>query len=521
MNLCDIIIPVYNAYACVQRCIETVIAHTNLQEHTLVIINDASPDGNIQILLENFRQKHAAVNIVLLENETNLGFVQTVNRGMAFSQHDVLLLNSDTEVPRGWLDKIRRCAYSKEKVATVTPLSNSADWVSVPIPFRRNDIPPRWTLDEYQELIDKTSYREYPEIPSGHGFCLYIKRSVLNEVGFFDADTYGIGYGEEVDFCYRCFNYGYRHLLCDDAIVYHKERQSFLDTRDDRIKMSTEILRKRYQMYQEQLVSWYNRFPLRYLGKNIQYNLCLNNKKKNILIITHHNWKNAGDAVTLHIKDIIKGLKDRFNFHVLVPDDPAYCLFSYWTEGSTDEEEDLRWNRISSFSRNIFYNSRYEEMLDKIVGCFAVDIVHIHSLSGHFFDIGNVIKRNKLLLLVSLHDYDGETKPAGLGEEKSLSSWRVEWEKLLSAANRVIVPSASVTNETALEYEGCPQRDSPADMEGLRNILNRDNGEEESLRLAYNDLRRTCDNYKHSWNYRLGGVILALPKKIGKMLRIL
>lgn len=52
---------------------------------------------------------------------------------MQYSHHDVVLLNSDTEVTRNWLSKIQNCAYSKPAVATVTPLSNNATLASVPV----------------------------------------------------------------------------------------------------------------------------------------------------------------------------------------------------------------------------------------------------------------------------------------------------------------------------------------------------------------------------------------------------
>ena len=58
---------------------------------------------------------------------------------------------------------------------------------------------------------------------------MYIKRSVLEGVGYFDEKAFGKGYGEENDFCFRCFDVGYRHLLCDNTYIYHKESQSFLN----------------------------------------------------------------------------------------------------------------------------------------------------------------------------------------------------------------------------------------------------------------------------------------------------
>ena len=56
---------------------------------------------------------------------------------------------------------------------------------------------------------------------------MFIKRAVLDEVGLFDAKTFGRGYGEENDFCNRAEQLGYIHVMCDDTFVYHKGTGSF------------------------------------------------------------------------------------------------------------------------------------------------------------------------------------------------------------------------------------------------------------------------------------------------------
>ena len=90
MKKCDIIIPIYNAYDAVKECIKTVINNTNLKENRLILINDKSTDERILPLLNNFKEENADKNIIVLANENNLGFVGTVNKGMKYSDNDVL-----------------------------------------------------------------------------------------------------------------------------------------------------------------------------------------------------------------------------------------------------------------------------------------------------------------------------------------------------------------------------------------------------------------------------------------------
>ncbi|WP_235033992.1 glycosyltransferase family 2 protein, partial [Pantoea sp. 18069] len=119
------IVPVYRGLADTQLCIESVLASGCRTPWRLVVINDCSPEPEVTAWL---RERAAGEDrILLLENAENLGFVGTVNRGMALSDsHDVLLLNSDTEVANDWLDRIRQAAYGDAKVASVTPFSNNA-----------------------------------------------------------------------------------------------------------------------------------------------------------------------------------------------------------------------------------------------------------------------------------------------------------------------------------------------------------------------------------------------------------
>ncbi|MBL1887414.1 glycosyltransferase, partial [Klebsiella pneumoniae] len=92
--------------------------------------NDASPEPELTDWLRKRAQDNS---FKLLENENNLGFVATVNRGMKLhSKRDVLLLNSDVEVANKWLERIYDAAYSRERVGSVTPFSNNATICSFP-----------------------------------------------------------------------------------------------------------------------------------------------------------------------------------------------------------------------------------------------------------------------------------------------------------------------------------------------------------------------------------------------------
>lgn len=468
MNKCDVIIPIYNAYDCLKPCIDSVIKNTDLSENRIILINDKSPDERVLPLLKKY---HNGKNIILLENEENLGFVKTVNKGMKYSKNDVLLLNSDTEVPSEWLAKIKACAYSEPNVATVTPLSNNATLVSVPNLLVRNELPDGYNIEKYSKLIDKVSKHEYPELPTAHGFCMYIRREALDKLGYFDDDTFGKGYGEENDFSYRCLDYGYKNLLCDDTIIYHKESQSFSSAKEELKKHNGALLRKRYPNYCERTEIWCGNFAYKTLGRNakkIRYSLNFEEKRKNILFVIHDfsDLDNNVGGTTLHVVDLINGLRNKYNFHVLYNDNGIFKVRSYFKD--TDEIVSLKTiNNISLFP---FYNKNYKKMIEEIVEGYSIDIVHIHHLmNNHTFDWVDVIKKHKLYSIVSVHDYyclcpninmmynleencfysknknclECLNKRLGLANNV-LPSWREEWKKVFDVANLVITPTESV-----------------------------------------------------------------------------
>jgi len=149
----DVIIPVFNAYSLINACLHSVIEHFD-NNARLILMDDSSSDSRILPCLEEC-QRQAQFPVVIHRNNDNQGFVKTVNQGMQFSDdNDVILLNSDTIVTKNWIAKLRIAAYSKDNVATVTPMSNNATIFSVPDFGKVNQLPPGYDIDRFAELIE-------------------------------------------------------------------------------------------------------------------------------------------------------------------------------------------------------------------------------------------------------------------------------------------------------------------------------------------------------------------------------
>lgn len=459
MKKCDVIIPVYNAVEATKECIESVIENTNFNENKLIIINDASPDKNVKPMLEKFKSYDF---IEILENEKNLGFVGTVNRGMKYSKNDVVLLNSDTVVTKNWLNKMMDCAYSEKSIGTVTPLSNNATLVSVPVGLQRNEIPKNLSMEEYGSLVEKIAYNENQYLPTAHGFCMYIKRNVLDLIGFFDEEAFGKGYGEENDFSFRCLDYGFKNVLCDNTIIFHKEKQSFSSSREKLVEEHMKILENRYPMYSSRIGLWCRQFPIKKMCENIDYQLNMHNKKNILFII--HDWNDKSGGTTLHAFDIINSLRKYYNFHVLTFSNGIYKVYSYMENC----EKELNMGSVDNYSVLQFFNENYKKMFSNLVDALRIDFIHIHHMVNHYFDIADVVSEKKIYCMITLHDfcslcptinmlykmekYCGNLKEKNCGEclkyknginNNIIPRWREVWNDFLSKMDKVIVPSKS------------------------------------------------------------------------------
>jgi len=220
----DVIIPVYKGFSATRRCIASVLANPQRTPMRVVVIDDAGPEPEIASYLDALADEG---KIELLRNESNLGFVRTVNRGMQLHpERDVVLLNSDTEVANDWLDRLVAAA-SAESVATATPFSNNATICSYPFEGWQGNLPGTLGLAQLDRLFAETNAGSTVFIPTGVGFCMFIRRACIAQVGLFDAERFGRGYGEENDFCMRAGKAGWRHVLAADVYVFHEGGVSF------------------------------------------------------------------------------------------------------------------------------------------------------------------------------------------------------------------------------------------------------------------------------------------------------
>ena len=442
----DIIVPVFRGLEDTQRCLESVLSAPCQAGWRLVVINDCSPEPEVTRWLRAFAKRDR--RIVLLENSENIGFVGTVNRGMALSQeNDVLLLNSDTEVANDWLDRLQGAAYSQPRVASVTPFSNNATICSYPRFCEANELPGGYRTASMDRLFAEHLAGQTLEIPTGVGFCLYIRRQCLQEVGLFDAANFGKGYGEENDFCVRAQQAGWSSLHALDIFVRHTGGISFGAEKGERERQAMETLRRLHPRYESEIHAFLQRDPARQARLKIHIARIATSARPVVLGVMH----NREGGTLRHVQELADQLGAQATFLRLAPAPGGAVLR---LEGPHEEFE-LR-----------FALPREHARLLQTLRQLQVGHIHYHHLLDHGPDICDLPVQLGVSHDFTVHDYYSYCPQISLtdhndrycGEEgiaqcqqclqrhpapggESIENWRARHSRLLSAARYVITPS--------------------------------------------------------------------------------
>ena len=205
---CDIIIPVWNQLEFTRECIEAIIKNTSYP-YRLILVDNASDEATKRYL-EGVRDR-SSLEIELIRNEENLGFVKAVNQGLRISDSPfVCVMNNDTIPAPGWLERMIDFAACHPDVGLINPQCNGHG---------------NMKIDDYARGLAKKR-GEYMEMNQCQGFCMLIKREAVERVGYLD-EAFGIGGFDDTDYSMRAHIAGYRCVAIKDAYVYHRLHSSF------------------------------------------------------------------------------------------------------------------------------------------------------------------------------------------------------------------------------------------------------------------------------------------------------
>jgi GT2 family glycosyltransferase len=237
----DVVVCVHNALEHVKACLDSLLRRTRIP-HRLIIVDDGSGPKTAAFLAE---LAAAHPHVVPIRNDTAVGYTRAANQALRLSTADyVVLLNSDTIVPRGWLAKLLDCARARPDGGVFGPLSNAALFQSIPRlkdgkEWCVNALPEGLGLRTYAAAVAGTNDPLYPRVRLINGFCYMISRKALDAVGLLDEESFPLGYGEEDDFSLRADKAGFGLYVVDTCYVFHAKSQSYTDQRRQQILPTT------------------------------------------------------------------------------------------------------------------------------------------------------------------------------------------------------------------------------------------------------------------------------------------
>ena len=444
-NAVDVIIPVYSGFDETHTCLASLLSADCRTLHNIVLVNDHSLDPE---LCRYVRDMSAAHGWTLLQNEKNLGFAASVNRGLNLHpDRDVLLLNNDTEVAHNWLDRLRAAAYAG-RTGTVTPFSNNATICSYPKMGRPNSLPAGTSVQDLDNAFREVNAGCRIPLPTAVGFCMYIRRDCLNEVGAFRPEVFGKGYGEENDFCLRATYKGWQNVLAADVFVYHRGESSFGAEAESRRKAAAGIISRWYPEYSRTIARYMRNDPARPYRAAVSAWRMRHSEKPAILAISHE----LGGGMAQHINELREALGGKASMLKLTPGHAGAVVLR-----NTDPEDD--------FSLAFDVESDYTALIGWLRRC-GISRLHVHHLLGHRLDVVALKKDLGVPMDLSVHDYFlicpqvtltdaagrycGEPDPAGCNvclagrppwPRLDIGGWREKYAPVVNAADRVIAPS--------------------------------------------------------------------------------
>ncbi|HEX3463974.1 MAG TPA: glycosyltransferase [Candidatus Elarobacter sp.] len=466
-RLVDVIVPVYGAFSATMHCLFSVLGARCRARFEIVVVDDASPDPALAAALDELA---ASGRITLLRNAENLGFVRSANRAMRLHpERDVVLLNSDTEVFGDWLDRMLAAAAG-ERVATVTPFSNNAEICSYPRFVKDNAEPLEIAPAELDALFAEVNRGATAELPTAVGFCMFVARACLNQVGLFDEERFGAGYGEENDLCLRARAAGWRNLLAGDVFVPHAGAASFGDAKRARAAAAWETLTHDHPDYAGEVARFIEFDPLEPLRRRIDVERVRRHDRAGTFLLVTHNREGGTEQ---HVADLTRRI-------VAAGGDVLIAR----SAGGTGRVLRLESPSLEVPNLPAFDVRGEPDAFAEALGVLGVVHLHVHHLADFPPEAADFLRlaaaRAGIPYDVTVHDYFFICPRINLVDSSSLycgepgtdgcarclheggsefgrppiEDWRARYDRFLRAARTVFVPDAEVAIRLGRYFPG-------------------------------------------------------------------
>ncbi|MGN7726621.1 glycosyltransferase family 2 protein [Luteimonas sp. 22616] len=392
-----VVVPIHDAFEAVAECVASLERHL-ARDADVLLFDDASTDLRIDALLRQYEGKTA---FRVHRNPRNLGYTRSVNLGISLCPgRDVVLLNSDTVVTDRWLDSLRYAAYARSRVATVTALSDNAGAFSVPEIGQANPLPPHLEVEGWARAARNASPGRLPEVPTGNGFCMYMRRDALEAIGAFDEAKFPRGYGEENDFCMRALHAGWRNLVCDKAYVAHKRSQSFREEKQALIASGRRQLDADFPEY-GMLTQRFRDAEFAYLRHRVRGALLAEDVRAALPRMLYVISTQTGGTPQTNL-DLMRAMEGHYQCFLLRCDAHSLHLHALRDGQLVELEHRLLSQPIEPVTHR---SDEYDAIVLDILYRHSISLLHVRHVAWHGLGLASVAKSIGVPVVYSLHDF--------------------------------------------------------------------------------------------------------------------
>jgi len=250
-----VIICVHNALEDVKNCVNSVLKTKYPKDKFDIVIVDDGSEKETADYVVSVGSKHKNL-VTTVRRPKAGGYTVAANTGLRAKKSDIYaLLNSDTIVPKLWLEKMTKVFLDNPDVGLVGPLSNAASWQSVPERsnpkggWAINELPLGIDVDAMDQIVEKSVSKNIicPRVPLLNGFCYMVKSDVIDKIGYLDEQGFPRGFGEEDDFSLRSANAGFGLMIAINTYVFHAKSKSYGGTQRNTLsKKGQTVLKKKH-----------------------------------------------------------------------------------------------------------------------------------------------------------------------------------------------------------------------------------------------------------------------------------
>jgi GT2 family glycosyltransferase len=208
----------YNSIQVTLDMISSVLESEFSGEIEIIIIDNNSLNDDLSLLEGKYP------NIKLIKLSKNIGFAGGNNVGIKASTGDyIFLLNNDTEVEKNTIETLVNVLVKDNGIGAISPkilYHKSPHIIQYAGGYKMNLFTLR-AKHRGNMAVDKGQFDNEKSTAYTHGAAMLVPRTVIEKVGLMFEDYFL--YYEELDWCQRILEFGYKLEFCGQVKVFHKE----------------------------------------------------------------------------------------------------------------------------------------------------------------------------------------------------------------------------------------------------------------------------------------------------------